>query len=56
MKRLDRFVHFSSAYVSGDRTGVILEEELEEGQSFRNVYEGSKYKAEVLVRRAGEGM
>jgi thioester reductase-like protein len=52
MKNLDRFVHFSSAYVSGDRTGVILEEELEMNQGFRNAYEASKHRAEVLVRRA----
>jgi thioester reductase-like protein len=52
MKKLDRFVHFSSAYVSGNRIGVILEEELEENQAFRNAYESSKHRAEVLVRRA----
>ncbi len=50
--QLERFVHFSSAYVSGDRTGVILEDELEEGQSFKNAYEATKYQAEVLVERA----
>ena len=50
--RLERFVHFSSAYVSGDRQGVIMEDELELGQSFRNAYEATKYRAEVLVRRA----
>lgn len=54
MKKLERFVHFSSAYVSGNRSGVILEAELESGQAFRNVYESSKYKAEVIVRRAAE--
>jgi thioester reductase-like protein len=54
MKNLERFVHFSSAYVSGDRRGVILEDELEEGQSFRNTYEASKHKAETIVRRAVE--
>lgn len=52
MKKLERFVHFSSAYVSGDRVGVILEEELDCGQGFRNPYEASKHRAEVLVRRA----
>ncbi|NJK90181.1 MAG: hypothetical protein HC923_12875 [Myxococcales bacterium] len=35
MPRLDRFIHFSSAYVSGDRVGVIMEDELDEGQTFR---------------------
>ncbi|MEE2903686.1 MAG: SDR family oxidoreductase [Myxococcota bacterium] len=49
---LERFVYFSSAYVSGDREGVILEEELESGQGFRNIYEATKHRAEVLVRRA----
>lgn len=52
MKRLDRFVFFSSAYVSGKRTGVIMEDELEMGQSFRNAYEATKHQAEVLVKRA----
>jgi thioester reductase-like protein len=52
MPRLERFVHFSSAYVSGDRTGVIMEDELEEGQSFRNAYEATKHQSEALVRRA----
>ena len=33
MRRIDAFVHFSSAYVSGDRTGVIMEDELECGQN-----------------------
>lgn len=54
MKGLDRFVYFSSAYVSGNRVGVILEDELERGQGFRNAYEASKHKAEILVRRAGD--
>src|SRR5690606_4009402 len=33
MKRLRRFVHFTTCYVSGDRIGVITEDELDEGQS-----------------------
>lgn len=49
---LQRLVHFSSCYVSGDRIGVITEEELDAGQSFRNHYEATKYKAEVLCRDA----
>jgi len=51
-RRLRRLNHFSTAFVSGDRQGVILEEELEVGQRFRNAYEESKARAEVLVRRA----
>jgi thioester reductase-like protein len=36
--------------------GVIAEDELERGQSFRNVYEETKYHAERLVRRAGNSL
>jgi thioester reductase-like protein len=50
--RLRRLNHFSTAYVSGDRVGVILEEELATGQRFRNPYEETKFHAELLVRRA----
>ncbi len=52
MRRLERLVHFSSAYVSGKRQGVIMEDELEDGQTFRNAYEATKHQAELLVRRA----
>lgn len=50
--RLQRLLHFSSCYVSGDRVGVIAEDELENGQGFRNVYEETKYEAERLMQRA----
>jgi thioester reductase-like protein len=53
-KHLRRFHHFSTAYVSGDRVGVIAEDELDLGQQFRNAYEETKFHAEKLVRRAGE--
>jgi thioester reductase-like protein len=49
---LERLVHFSTAFVSGRRAGVVLEEELEAGQAFHNAYEESKYQAERLVQRA----
>jgi thioester reductase-like protein len=49
---LRRLNYFSTAYVSGDRVGVILEEELATGQRFHNAYEETKYEAERLVRRA----
>jgi nucleoside-diphosphate-sugar epimerase len=49
---LRRFTHFSTAYVSGDREGVIGEDELEMGQGFRNAYEETKFRAEQWVRRA----
>jgi len=50
--RLSRLHHFSTAAVSGDREGVILEDELEMGQRFGNPYEEAKYLAERLVRAA----
>jgi thioester reductase-like protein len=51
-RRLRRFAHFSTVFVSGDRVGVIAEEELAHGQAFRNPYEETKFEAELLVRRA----
>jgi thioester reductase-like protein len=50
--RLERLIHFSTAFVSGTRTGAVREEELEAGQGFHDLYEESKYEAERLVRRA----
>lgn len=53
-KRLRRLNHFSTCYVSGDRVGVIAEDELDLGQSFRNAYEETKFHAEKLVHKAAE--
>jgi len=53
---LERFVHMSTAFVAGTREGVIMEDELDEGQGFRTKYEESKYLAEKLVLRAGEDL
>ncbi len=53
MKNLNRLNHFSTAFVAGDRTGVIMEDELDEGQKFRNAYEETKYEAERTVQEAG---
>jgi nucleoside-diphosphate-sugar epimerase len=50
--QLQRLVHFSTCYVAGTRVGVIAEDELEAGQTFRNAYEETKYEAERLVQRA----
>lgn len=52
MQNLMRLNHFSTAFVAGDRTGVIMEEDLDEGQNFRNAYEESKFKAETQMREA----
>ncbi|QSS98661.1 SDR family oxidoreductase [Pontibacillus sp. ALD_SL1] len=51
LSSLERFVYFSTAFVSGDRSGEIFETELECGQSFKNHYEATKYEAEVRVQR-----
>jgi thioester reductase-like protein len=51
-RHLSRLNHFSTAFVSGDRIGVILEDELTMRQRFHNAYEETKYQAELLVRRA----
>jgi dephospho-CoA kinase len=50
--RLERFVHWSTAMVSGDRKGTFFEEDLEAGQKFHNEYEKTKWQAEKLVRGA----
>jgi thioester reductase-like protein len=50
-RKLEAFVHHSTVHVSGDRTGTVLEEELDHGQSFRNVVEETRAIAEKLVLR-----
>src|SRR5690554_4537127 len=52
MQHLERLNHLSTAFVSGDRAGVIMEEELDEGQGFCNAYEESKFEAEQAMRQA----
>jgi len=44
-------VFISTAYVAGNRQGVVHEHELDQGQGFNNAYEQSKAEAEGLVRR-----
>lgn len=51
LPHLQRYIYFSTAYVSGKREGRIYEDELNKGQSFRNHYEHTKYEAELLVDR-----
>ena len=46
------FVHVSTAYVCGARTGRVLESELDVGQSCNTDYERTKLAAETLVRSA----
>ncbi len=43
-------VYHSSAHVSGDRVGLVLEGDLDEGQSFRNVVEETLARGEKMMR------
>jgi nucleoside-diphosphate-sugar epimerase len=47
---LERFGYVSTAYVSGERTGTLHEDELVHDAGFKNFYEETKYHAEVLVQ------
>ena len=49
--RLERFVHVSTAYVSGKHEGTFRERQLDAGQEFRNTYEQTKWEAEHVVPR-----
>jgi thioester reductase-like protein len=54
---VERFQYVSTCYVSGRYDGVFTENHLQEGQSFNNHYEETKYRAEVLVHeRMAEGL
>ncbi len=50
---LERFVHVSTAYVAGERTGVVSEHDGDVGQGFRNTYERTKLEAEQIVTGSG---
>jgi thioester reductase-like protein len=52
--RLERFLHVSTAYVSGRYSGTFRERQLVAGQDFRNTYERTKWEAEHVVRAAGD--
>jgi thioester reductase-like protein len=47
---LRSFAYVGTAYVAGQRTGLIREDELDVGQGYRNTYEQTKAEAEALVR------
>jgi thioester reductase-like protein len=49
---LECLVLHSTAHVSGDRRGRVLESELAAGQSFRNVVEETKARGEKVAREA----
>ncbi len=52
MQRLKRLAFFSTVFVSGDRSGLVYEEELDCGQNFRTPYEHSMFLAEQLARES----
>jgi long-chain acyl-CoA synthetase len=49
--KLIKVAHISTAYVSGNRQGVIYEGELDFNQRFSNTYEQSKFESEQLIRK-----
>ncbi len=49
--KLQRYVYFSTCYVSGDYEGVFRAQDLDKGQGFKNYYEETKFLAEKTVRR-----
>ena len=51
--KLEKYVYFSTAYVSGAREGRILEGELECAGPFKNYYEETKCLAEQSVAELG---
>jgi thioester reductase-like protein len=52
---LERFTYVSTAYVAGDRSGTVYEDDAQPGR-FRNAYEASKHEAERLVAGAHDEM
>jgi nucleoside-diphosphate-sugar epimerase len=44
-----RLQHLSTAYIAGNRNDLALEMEIHVGQTFKNAYEESKCRAELLV-------
>jgi thioester reductase-like protein len=51
-RRFTRLHHVSTCYVSGRYEGEFGEDDLDEGQTFRNHYEVTKFEAEMAVRKA----
>src|SRR3954467_13408595 len=50
-KQLERLNYVSTAYVAGERHGVVYEHELSLGQGFKNHYESTKFQAELWVQQ-----
>ena len=49
-RELRSLAYVGTAYVAGERSGLIREDELAVGQSYRNTYEQTKAEAEALVQ------
>jgi thioester reductase-like protein len=49
-RRLRSFAYVGTAYVAGERSDRVREDELAVGQTYRNTYEQTKAEAEALVR------
>ena len=49
-RELERIDYIGTAYVAGRRSGIIKEDELDEGQQHNNTYERSKFEAEKIIR------
>jgi thioester reductase-like protein len=49
---LRRFAHVSTAFVCGRRSGKVLEDDRDVGQTFHNPYEHAKLEAELQLVRA----
>ncbi|MBL7132120.1 MAG: SDR family oxidoreductase [Candidatus Omnitrophica bacterium] len=51
-KKLRRpsFHYLSTAYVAGNRKGIVYEDNFNRPQAFNNIYEDSKFKAESVVK------
>ena len=47
--RTRRLQHVSTAYIAGNRNDVVFETEIHVGQTFKNAYEESKCRAELLI-------
>ncbi|HEY8599865.1 MAG TPA: SDR family oxidoreductase, partial [Thermomicrobiales bacterium] len=52
LPRLRRFDYLSTAFVSGDRVGIVAEADLARGQGFKNRWEAEAFAAEQQVRAA----
>ena len=49
-RQLRSFAYVGTAYVAGERSGLVRENELALGQGYRNTYEQSKAEAEAFVQ------